>query len=426
MTSFLEVDAADERHVRLASRKAIVIAKQRVEDQYGAWLNQAETREDLNARLAYAKEEIDGIIALAAEDQGTLDFANYYDVIVGDYTARFTEQPKTSSIHESRKPKMCPFHSDVVGISLAQGEAKSGFEAMAQHWGGPKHCQGEGYEGGKCNFKPQMTTQSWWDERTEKAEERKRERAENAELEVQTLDFADEATQDEFIDEVNQDVTPDSDEGAEVIDFPAAEVEAPVEEAPMSMAAKTADSDNALGLGGPEPVIDKRKWTPETVPFLDIDEKDGPHPTKHKDIVEPIKPINADKIDEIGEQVTEHQDVEKSVDYIKVDQQGGTWTKGPATAVASTKESYGEQFGGNIEQAIHALVSVGYSREAAEQIVANPPQGGTVPVPQHPHPIASVLPDDVDKNPITALALGDYDGFLPASTVQQALAAYRK
>jgi hypothetical protein len=132
------------------------------------------------------------------------------------------------------------------------------------------------------------------------------------------------------------------------------------------------------GFDGPEPTIDKRKWTPQTVPFLDVDDEDGPNPTKRKDIVEPIKPTNGtdrftpSKLEEIGEQQTEHQDVGKEVDYAKTEGQSGTWSQGPATAVSST------------------------------------------------------LPNDVNENPITAIVKGDYDGFLPASTVQQAIAAHRK
>jgi hypothetical protein len=74
---------------------------------------------------------------------------------------------------------MCPFHKDVVEISLAAGDPRAGFDSMAQHWGGPRHCDGEGYEGGKCNFKAPMTTQAFWDEKAEKAEQKRQERLEH-------------------------------------------------------------------------------------------------------------------------------------------------------------------------------------------------------------------------------------------------------
>jgi hypothetical protein len=439
MTSFLEVDAADERHTRLASRKAVVVAQQRVDEQYGEWLRQAATREDLDQRIAYANSEIGALVAMAADEHGMADsYQQYFQTILDGYTSRFEDEHKTASVHESRKPKMCPFHKDVVDISLAAGDARAGYDSMAQHWGGPRHCEGDGYEGGKCNFKAPMVTQAYWDEKAEKAEERRQQRAEQAELEAQQGDEVGPepvAEGDEIIDE-------SVDTGDTIIEEPVAEdnvvdvdfgggstngEEPTAEEIPMSMAASTKESEYKYvkkqgdkwvitqkgtgkvlsthdseekakaaframemnmhggsvkeaddnGLGGPEPTIDKRKWTPQTVPFLDVDDEDGPNPTKRKDIVEPIKPTNGErfnpsKLEEIGEQQTEHQDVTKGVDYIKTDQQGGVWSEGPNTAVAST------------------------------------------------------LPNDVNENPITALVKGDYEGFLPASQVQQAIAAYRK
>lgn len=388
MTSFLEVDAADERHVRLASRKAIVVAKQRVDEQYGEWLRQASSREDLDQRLAYANAEIGALVALAADEHSMADkYQEYFQQILDSYKARFEDEgSKVASVHESRKPKMCPFHKDVVDISLAAGDARAGFDSMAQHWGGPRHCEGEGYEGSKCNFRAPMVTQAYWDEKAEKAEERRQQRAEQAELEAQQGD--------EIIDEPvaeGDEVGPEPvAEGDTIIEEPTDNVvevefgggssngeEPTAEEVPMSMAASTKTADDVTGLGGPEPTIDKRKWTPQTVPFLDVDDEDGPNPTKRKDIVEPIKPQNGTRSNpselfEIGEQQTEHQDVGKEIDYAKTEGQSATWTKGPATAVSST------------------------------------------------------LPNDVNENPITALVQGDYDGFLPANTVQQAIAAHRK
>jgi hypothetical protein len=79
------------------------------------------------------------------------------------------------SVHEARRPKMCPYHTEVTDISLASGEPAAGYNAMAQHAWGPQHCQSTDYEG-RCNFKREMVTQAFWDDRAEKAEDRKRER----------------------------------------------------------------------------------------------------------------------------------------------------------------------------------------------------------------------------------------------------------
>lgn len=56
-------------------------------------------------------------------------------------------------------------------------------------------------------------------------------------------------------------------------------------------------------LGGPEPKMDKRLWTPQTVGDPTPDSKQ--YPTKKKDILVPMKGKNEDELTEIGEQTTE-------------------------------------------------------------------------------------------------------------------------
>jgi hypothetical protein len=184
-----------------------------------------------------------------------------------------------------------------------------------------------------------MTTQAFWDEKAEKAEQRRQERAEQAEqvqqeqpvLELQTVDFEDEATQEDFIDDLAETDSLDSPEPSAIGEG--------VEEVPMSMAAKTADTATV----NPGFKIDKRKWTPKTVPHdqpLKADDADGRNPTRRKDVVEPItqtpdSPDNKGELKEIGEQVTEHQDVEKKWDGLSTSDQGGSFGGGDRSAVSS-------------------------------------------------------------------------------------------
>lgn len=376
MTSFLDAIALDESTHRTASRKAIVLAKHRADKMFGTFIAaQGETA------LEYLEEDLKGVVQAACEETGHEDVDGVYAQILGDFAKSVhpaDSTPKEASVHESRKPKMCKWHKDVVDISLAAEDARAGFDAMAQHWGGPRHCEGEGYEGEKCNFKPQMTTQAYWDTKSEKAEERKNQRAEQAEQDALEQTIPPEAVEvDEEItvepSEAPVDEAPTTD--AEVIDFPVQEAPEAVSEVPMSMAAKTAD--DTTGLGGPEPVINKERWTPQSVPALEgVDDADGPNPTKRKDIVEPIKAENADKLEEIGEQQTEHQELSEDT--------------GPSP----------------------------------EKGVGTFPKGDQAnPVTQS---VAASIPNDVDKNPIIALAEGDYDGFLPQNVVQQAITASRR
>lgn len=100
----------------------------------------------------------------------------------------------------ARRPKLCPYHSEVMDISLAADDPRAGFEAMSQHAWSANHCQGGEYEGNRCGFKPEMVTTKFWEEKAEKAQERREER---------------ERQQQEFTPEVT---VPDSPEGIEDVD----------------------------------------------------------------------------------------------------------------------------------------------------------------------------------------------------------------
>lgn len=449
MTSFLEVIAHNDNDAALARRQASLVARQRVSSRVVKFLASG----DLAERLAFAEDEIRAIAATAAEEFG-VDPLPVADAVMDSLQPVATKTASTD--HESaRKPRMCPFHKDVVDISLAQGEAQAGFNAMSQHWGGPKHCEGEGYEGESCKFKPAMTTQSWWDERKEKAEQKRNERAEQAELEaVETETSLEDAPEDAAVPEATE--IPET-EGAEVIPFPftdsapaaeqasdvpmamaasadpkvgaynlapgdrvslfqdqgrqgtvvepfgswyrvkwddgkvdlhlPAELEGPLGAqqaggqvqalpqqvpAPLQQAASVRTATPTTGLGGPEPKIDKRKWTPKTVTEIDADDPNGRWPTKRKDIVEPIVASDADGLSEIGEKTTERQDVTKKVDDITGDGTSQwTGTKGQAS------------------------------------------------------PVTSAL-NDVEQNPIISLMNGDEDGFVPEHLVHRAIVAHKR
>lgn len=97
---------------------------------------------------------------------------------------------KEASVKEARRlPRMCPHHKALVETSLALGDPASALQSMAQHEYGPKSCKGdwEGDDGKGCKYKPQMMTQSYWDERAEKAEQKRVEKQEQqaADLEAQ-------------------------------------------------------------------------------------------------------------------------------------------------------------------------------------------------------------------------------------------------
>lgn len=337
MTSLFSVIAHEDNNDQGKLRQAMALASERVDDRFGIFVRKGSV-DDQAARYSLVEEDVKAVVAAACQQVGYADADGIYNVIAKNFvTGDATPQLRTASVrHEARKPKMCPYHSEVTDISLAAGEPQAGFNAMAQHaWTG-QHCQGADYKGDRCKFKPAMTTQAYWDERAEKAEQRRQERAEQEALqaeqvqqeqpvvELQTVDFEDEATQEDFVDGLAESDSLDSPEPS-AIGEGVAETEGQI---PMSMAAKTASP--TTGLGEPSPKMDKRKWTPKTVPALTgVDDPDGKHPTKRKDVVAPINaPVDMPDNEtwppkEIGEATTERQDVEKEWSADLSDQ-GGT------------------------------------------------------------------------------------------------------
>lgn len=338
MTSLFSVIAHEDANDQAKPRQAMALAHQRVEDRFGPFVRQGSV-DDQAARFSLVEDDVRAVVAAACAQVGWTGDDEIYKTIANNFvTGDAIPQLRTASVrHEARKPKMCPYHSEVTDISLAAGDPQAGFNAMAQHAWSVNHCQGTDYKGDRCKFKPAMTTQAYWDEKAEKAEQRRLERQEQAEAEqfvtpeVKEIEPADEPEPEAFVDGLAETDTTDSPEPSE----PSAVGEG-VEEVPMSMAAKTAAE--------PSPKMDKRKWTPKTVPHeLSVDDSDGPHPTKRKDAVEPIEIQNNDglyhteSLKEVGEAVTERQDVDKAWGGPNYSEQGGTHIDPDLPLTAVTK-----------------------------------------------------------------------------------------
>jgi len=78
----------------------------------------------------------------------------------------------------ARRPKLCPAHTDLIDHSLLAGSPQFGSFAPSNY--GSNYCKSPDF-GGKCNFKPAMTTQKYWDDKDAEYEQRKLEREQAAE-----------------------------------------------------------------------------------------------------------------------------------------------------------------------------------------------------------------------------------------------------
>lgn len=337
MTSLFSVIAHEDANDQGKLRQATALAHQRVEDRFGLFVRKGSV-EDQGARYSLVEEDIRAVVAAACEQVGYADVDGILRSIGKNFISAPEARKVASTVHEARKPKMCPYHSEVTDISLAEGSPQAGFNAMAQHAWSAKHCQGEEYKGDRCKFKPEMTTQSYWDSRAEKLEQKRQERAEREEQmqqqEQQVTELPEvETPTEEFVDGLAETDSLDAPEHNE----PSAVGEGVEEAIPMAMAASTKTAETAV------PKMDKRKWTPKTVPHdqpLKADDPDGRNPTKRKDVIDPItqkpdSPDNKGELKEIGEQVTEHQDVAQKSE-VSTSGQGGTFGGGERSAVSST------------------------------------------------------------------------------------------
>jgi rubrerythrin len=378
-TSLFQVIAHEDANDQGKLRQAMALAHQRVEDRFGTFVRKGSI-EDQGARYSLVEEDVRAVVAAACEQVGFADVDGILSSIGNNFITAPQAHRVASTVHEARKPKMCPYHSEVTDISLAAGDPAAGFNAMQSHAWSAQHCQGAEYKGDRCKFKPAMTTQAFWDEKAEKAEQKRQERAERQERYVEP-----EVTEIETPPEPEATVpeTTDVPQEAEQADFvehsePSAIGEGAETEVPMAMAASTKtaakfkcsdcgttfDSDEehpgtcpncdsdvlqhvsrkiatpTTGLGGPSPKMDKSKWTPKTAPLPDVAEEDGGRwPTRKKDVTHPIKQdqgtrFEPSELSEIGDQVTERQDVTQKGGPAKTDQ-GGTFSGGERSAVSS-------------------------------------------------------------------------------------------
>lgn len=162
---FENLELIDDGH-RVASRKAVSVARARANKRFAKFL-ESSTQDEREAKLALVAGDLTETVKQACAD---CDHEDWEGVLT-------SVQEHLGMQVESRRPKMCPFHREVTDISLQSGDPQAGFSAMAQHTFGENSCRGGTWEG-RCNFKPEMTTQSFWDKKDEEREERRKQRAE--------------------------------------------------------------------------------------------------------------------------------------------------------------------------------------------------------------------------------------------------------
>lgn len=73
-----------------------------------------------------------------------------------------TTEPLVAKI--SRRPKLCPYHSDVIDYSLQFGDPREALSVISPQMYGSQWCKSGEFHA-TCNFKPAMVKQEYWDNR---------------------------------------------------------------------------------------------------------------------------------------------------------------------------------------------------------------------------------------------------------------------
>lgn len=358
--------ATDDSHDRVNGRKAAAVAQKRVADRFGLFMQRSASAEERASRLELIQDELNEVVAAVADEYG-VDAQRLAKVVEEALAVR-----EASTVHEARRPKMCPYHREVMDISLASGDPTAGFSAMSQHAWGEKHCQGA--FDGTCNFKREMVTQDYWDKKAEEAEQRREQREQTQQIEIPTSDF-------EVVSEPVEEA--DASFGDETVGGP--EIDAldsvPAEAMSMAAAVKEAEAlkteDVTQGGETPSPKMDKRKWTPENVTPLDTEGNGSPNPTRQQDVT--------DKPDYKG-------DVYHTSEDGRLDQ-----TKAVLETETLPTETGDAGFSDGGERG----------------------KGGTFTENNGADPVTSKV--DPDKNPVREILESDFGGFVSEAAVKQAI-----
>jgi hypothetical protein len=409
----------EDDHDRAQQRRVAAVANKRVKDQFGAFLSNS-TETDREARLALVQDDIKAVVAEVIEEQGGGDPIKIEAAILRSLAGaehlkdfQFKKKdsedssddekeesddsdesddeddgnPKEASVKEARRPKMCPYHSEVTDISLGTGDPQGGYNAMSSQAWGDNHCKG-GFQG-SCNFKPQMVTQQYWDDKKREYEERAEQRQQEQENKiveplVPSLDTEPVMNAEPFGDA----------EGEGVTNLDAEMAEAPSAVGDHALAHTAADAPEGAGgaskreslpkadpsgLGGPSPKIDKGEWT--GLDPIDTEMSGTSKPTVKQDVTQEPKKDKKDFLDQTDAVTTQEDLPANSGD--------AGFNDGGITNDNHSPATWTEDNGADP-----------VTNEKAETVLSS---------------------YDIDANPIREIIESNFGGFLPASEVDSAI-----
>lgn len=265
MTEFagiFEVLAADQSDARLASRRALVLARDRIDARLGKFLGASRSPAEFAARYDLVSEDFTGIVRVAADEVGhdnpdalaeTLR-AHYADKEhwIQDAVKKPGDLHKKLDVPEDEKiPEDKIEHAEETGDKNLKEKAQFAEnvkKGAADNKGDCSECGKDGFlKGGVCGPCRGKKLKGDGDN-----------------------------------DKENHDQDEDADDGDDSLSF----------------AARTAAPAGNTGLAGPSPTMDKKRWTPQSVKPIDVPSER--HPTVQKDITEAMPRENEGPPGDIG------------------------------------------------------------------------------------------------------------------------------
>jgi len=286
MTEFaglFEVLAADQSDARLASRKALVLSRDRIDSRLGKFLGASRSPAEFDARFDLVAEDFVGIVRVAAREVGHADPDALVETLRDHYR---TADTGTGLCKKCKNPYgKCKCDEFVGDDSKTAGKEHWIQDAVKKP--GDLHKKLDVPEGEKIP-----------ESEIENAEETGgKDLKEKAQFAENVKGLGKGKKKSKKNKKKNKDNKPpwlkeDGDDGDDDDDDS------------LDFAAKTAAPAGNTGLAGPSPTMDKKRWTPKSITPIDVPSKR--HPTVQKDITEVMPrenegpPGDISNIDEIN------------------------------------------------------------------------------------------------------------------------------
>jgi len=226
--------ATDDSQQRLASRKALVVARERLDQRLGGFLGASQTPEEFDARLEYAREDFDGIVNVTAAEFGHDDPASLNETLQQYFReAAVTKEAPGKDHLPGASDKRNRQYEHIKDSYEASGSSEDEAKELAARTVNKERSEHGETKSAKDDKKDKKNVPPW----------------------LKGKGHGDDDDEDESSPETEK-----SEKDTETLSFGASASDA------VPLAPKTADAQNNTGLSEtPSPKMKKERWTPTSI-----------------------------------------------------------------------------------------------------------------------------------------------------------------